>query len=249
MTDAFVIGHRGFPEVAPENTLVSFERAIAAGVRMVECDVALSQDGEVVVIHDDTLDRTTDGKGPVSARTLAELKALDAGAWFGRAFAGERIPTLAELLQLTRDRGVAINVEIKAEAVTRGKAAGGIEEKVAVLVAAAGMERATVVSSFEALAIARMREVHPRLPTAFLIDGKMARPAAEYAEKLACGALHLSARKNGESQVKGVKAAGLDVRLYTVNDPEMARRYWDWGVTAIFTDRVAEMLGVPGLTP
>src|SRR5215213_901611 len=89
-----IVGHRGAMGYAPENTLASFERAVALGVDAVECDVHLSADGVPVVIHDHTLDRTTDGHGLVADHTLAQLKALDAGAWRGAEFAGQRLPTL-----------------------------------------------------------------------------------------------------------------------------------------------------------
>jgi glycerophosphoryl diester phosphodiesterase len=100
-----IIGHRGAPRVAPENTLLAIARAFEAGATMVEVDVHLSRDGVPVIIHDDTLERTTNGKGPVSALSLGELKNLDAGAWMGTAFAGQRIPTLREVLEASKGRG------------------------------------------------------------------------------------------------------------------------------------------------
>src|SRR3990172_9877913 len=93
-----VIAHRGASGSCPENTLAAFRRAAALGADMIELDVQLTRDGEVVVIHDWTLDRTTSGTGPVRACSLAELRRLDAGAWFDAAFAGERVPTLGEVL-------------------------------------------------------------------------------------------------------------------------------------------------------
>src|SRR5262245_46332535 len=90
--DFLVIAHRGASSYAPENTLAAFDLALQMGVRHIELDVHLSRDGHLVVIHDDTVDRTTNGSGPVVHYTLAELQALDAGSWFGAAFAGERIP-------------------------------------------------------------------------------------------------------------------------------------------------------------
>jgi len=100
-----IIGHRGAPRVAPENTLLAITRAFEAGATMVEVDVHLSRDGVPVIIHDDTLERTTNGKGDVSALSLAALKKLDAGAWMGAAFAGQRIPTLREVLEAARGKG------------------------------------------------------------------------------------------------------------------------------------------------
>ena len=100
-----IIGHRGNPEEAPENTLASIDAAFAVGCDLVEIDVRLSRDGVAVIVHDDTVDRTTNGKGNVADLTLAELKALDAGSWKAERFAGERIPTLAEALGAARGKG------------------------------------------------------------------------------------------------------------------------------------------------
>lgn len=107
-----VLGHRGAMALRPENTLASFRHALDAGSDALECDVHLSADGHLVVLHDETLDRTTDGTGPVSAKTLAELRALDAGSRFDPAYAGERLPTLAEVLDLARGRAPVV-VEFK----------------------------------------------------------------------------------------------------------------------------------------
>src|SRR5207247_1736958 len=107
-----IVGHRGAMGYAPENTFASYERAVALGVDAVECDVHLSADGVPVVIHDHTLDRTTDGRGPVRDHTLEQLKRLDAGAWRGAEFAGQRLPTLDELLGWCASR-VPLPIELK----------------------------------------------------------------------------------------------------------------------------------------
>ena len=107
-----IMGHRGAMGHAPENTMASFRKAVELGVEAIELDVHLSSDGKLVVIHDETLDRTTDGQGPVVAKTLTELKALDAGSWYKPEFAGERIPTLEEVLDWARDR-VPVVIEVK----------------------------------------------------------------------------------------------------------------------------------------
>ena len=114
-----VIAHRGFSGAAPENTIASVRAAINVGADMAEIDVTLTSDGYIVVIHDETLDRTTDGSGEVFQFTLAELQELDAGSWFDRSFAGEPIPTLDQVLDEVEGR-ILLNVEIKSEAVDRG---------------------------------------------------------------------------------------------------------------------------------
>ena len=142
-----VIGHRGHSAAAPENTMVAFEAAVAAGADMIELDVTLSRDGRLAVIHDETLDRTTDGAGPVSARSLAELRALDAGAWFGPAFAGQRLPLLEEVLEAFGSR-VLVNVEIKPEA-ARVPSPEPAARMVAAMVRDMGLRQRVMVSSFD----------------------------------------------------------------------------------------------------
>ena len=162
-----VIAHRGFSGAAPENTLAAFEKAIEVGADMFELDVLLSRDGRVVVIHDDTLDRTTDGEGKVAAFTLAELKKLDAGSWFSAEFAGERIPTLEEALRLAKGC-ILVNVEIKTEAVGRGVVAKALE-----VIDELDMKDNVVISSFDPTALAKARELHPGIRTASLFDAEL----------------------------------------------------------------------------
>ena len=115
-----VIAHRGFSGAAPENTLAAFKKAMEVDSDMMELDVRFSKDGQVVVMHDDTLDRTTNGRGKVSDYTLKELKQFDAGSWFAPQFAGEQIPTLVEVLEFAKGR-IPVNFEIKDESPSRYK--------------------------------------------------------------------------------------------------------------------------------
>jgi glycerophosphoryl diester phosphodiesterase len=110
-----VIAHRGHCIAVPENTLEAYRRAIELGTEMIECDVNMTRDGELVMIHDWTLDRTTDGSGPVRALTLAEVRELDAGSWFGPEFRGLRVPTTADAIQLGREAGISMCFEVKGD--------------------------------------------------------------------------------------------------------------------------------------
>ncbi len=121
------IAHRGASAYYPENTMESFQGAIAMGADMIELDVQLTRDGEVVVFHDEKLTRCTNGKGRIADYTLVELKKLDAGSWFDKEYQGAKIPTLEEALSLCRDK-IAVNIEIKTEAVDEN-IRDGIEEK------------------------------------------------------------------------------------------------------------------------
>lgn len=239
-----LIAHRGFSGRAPENTLAAFELALEFGAPMIEFDVTLSRDGEVVVIHDDTLDRTTTGKGPVSALTLAELRALDAGSWFSPAFAGQRIPTLAETLDLIGDRAL-VNIEIKEEAVVplRGMDPGPtcIEAQVARIVneRGPGQVARTIISSFEPLALARLLDLAPEIATAALYNSKLQTGHTPRAILRSTGArcFNLSSREVTPAIVEACRAAGAPVFVYTVNDAATFRRLAVMGVHGVFTDR------------
>src|SRR5271169_4705269 len=155
----WVIAHRGASGVAPENTLAAFRRAAEIGAGFIETDLRFSRDARLVAVHDDTLDRTTNGKGPVAAKALEELRKLDAGAWFraqqpdGAAakFAGERIPTVEEVLAFGRERDLGLYLEIKAPG------ASGAEHAVVGAVRAANEVGRTVVLSFDSGVIERVR--------------------------------------------------------------------------------------------
>ena len=161
-----VIAHRGFSGAAPENTLAAVRAAIEVGADMVEIDVTLTSDGHIVVIHDETLDRTTTGSGRVSDFTLAELQRLDAGGWFAPRFAGERIPTLDQVLDEIEGR-ILLNVEIKSEAVERG-----VVTKVASAIRKRGMMEHVVVSSFSPTALQQMHFEAPEIRSAVLYNTK-----------------------------------------------------------------------------
>ncbi|MBI3894013.1 MAG: glycerophosphodiester phosphodiesterase, partial [Candidatus Wallbacteria bacterium] len=141
----WVIAHRGYSAVYPENTMRSFREAIAAGADAIEMDVQTTADGRLVVLHDDVLDRTSDGKGPVGALTLEQVKRLDAGRWKGARFAGERIPTLDEVLELSRGTGVGLVVEAKTPYALDPRLAGRIVE----LLDRAGVTSRTILQSFD----------------------------------------------------------------------------------------------------
>lgn len=166
----WVIGHRGASAIAPENTLSAFERAFRDGADGIELDVTLSKEGVPVVIHDDTLPRTTGTDGWVWSKSIFELKALDAGSWFGTSFANERIPTLAETLDLVRGKGI-VNVEIKSS--RQADRHGGpppreLARAVVAVVDAHADPDAIVVSSFDPRVLRHVSRRAPRLKRGFL---------------------------------------------------------------------------------
>ena len=224
---ALVIAHRGASGTRPENTLVSFRHAEALGAHMVELDVQLTRDDAVVVIHDWTLGRTTGGRGRVATRTLAELKKLDAGAWFAADYRGERIPTLQEVLDTI---ALPVNVELKA----RGD--DGLEARALEVVVEAGAQSRVVFSSFHPESLVRLRQRSPSAAIGVLTSEHRLARALRLAGRVGATALHI--RKDGVApgEVLAAVAQGLEVRAWTVNDPEEFARLADAGVSGVFTD-------------
>ncbi len=247
-----VIAHRGCSGSAPENTLAAFRAAAQVGADMVELDVQPSRDGAVMVFHDEALDRTTDGRGPLAARTLAELRALDAGSWFDARFAGERIPTLAEALAALGPT-LPVNVEVKPEAVD-DRVEGGFVARVVDELRAAGFVERTLLSSFDSRALAQARALEPGLRRSQLYDASAHAgvPPAELLGRHGARTLSLAARQVRPGVVADVHAAGGLVLVYTVNELAAARRLAGRGVDGVFTDHPERLLaglragGAPG---
>ena len=232
-----VIAHRGFSGAAPENTMAAFGKAIEIGADMIELDVLLTSDGELIVIHDDTVDRTTGGEGRVASFTLEEIRRLDAGSWFSPEFSSERLPTLAEVLDLVRGK-ILLNVEIKTEAVT-DRTEGGIVEKVVRLVNEMGMRGEVVISSFDARAVRQARELDATFRTAVLYNdnAQSGQSPAAIVRDLDANGFNMSRRQVDADIVKECHAAGFPVAVYTVNDLETMKEMIGIGVDALFTNQ------------
>ena len=222
-----IIAHRGASGTCPENTLVAFARAAALGAHMVELDVQLTRDGAVVVMHDWTLERTTDGSGAVCDRTLAEIRGLDAGAWFGSAFRGTRVPTLAEVLAAV---GLPVNVELKPVG------DDGLEARALAVVESAGALARVVFSSFDAGALERLRACAAGATLAVLWDAGPVADAVGRARRVGARALHLRKDRTTPDALAAAAAAGLPVRAWTVNERGEMDRLVAAGVEGIFTD-------------
>lgn len=168
------IAHRGFSGKYPENTLLAFQKALDAGADGIEFDVHLSKDGELVIIHDELLDRTTDATGPVQSLTLRELKKLDASASYTGVYGRNEIPTLEEYFQLIEGRNILTNIEIKTGVIWYP----GIEEKVLAMVDRFGRRKEVVISSFNHFSVLRMKELAPDILCGFLEESRIIGPAA-----------------------------------------------------------------------
>lgn len=228
-----VIGHRGFSAAAPENTLASFKKAMEVGVDMIELDVHLSKDGQVVVIHDDTLNRTTNGKGKVAGYTLNELKQLDAGSWFGSQFSGERIPTLREVLELTRGQ-VSLCIELKGgdlgQYTLKDLADRSLQE-----VEKAAMLSQVLFASFDLSAIERIREKNPGIPVALIYSRSWSSPQ-EVTGGRPIPVLSFRGTVLTQTNASKARLEGIKVLVWTLNAEEHMEHFLKIGVDGIITD-------------
>jgi glycerophosphoryl diester phosphodiesterase len=220
--------------VAPENTLAAFRRAVEMGAEYIETDLQLSRDARLVVLHDDTLQRTTDGHGPVAARTLEELRRLDAGAWFaggnGRErFAGERIPTVEEVLAFGREHDIGLFLEIKAP-----RASGAEHAVVAALHAASALLRSNVIS-FDLGVLERLRRIEPILVLGHLFSERSQDTVARAVDAGVRTVLPRADRVTPDL-VAEAKRHDLKVVTWTVNDPKQMKALIAEGVDGIMTD-------------
>jgi len=225
------IAHRGASGDghAPENTLAAFQMAIDIGVDGVECDVHCTSDGQVVVIHDHSLDRTTDSKGAIADLTLDEVKTADAGSWVDSQFTGQRIPTLTEVLKLTRGKVITV-VEIKQ---------ADIADKVIAEIENAGAAAEVVLISFHESALKDTQSINPKIPRAFLEGGRKAikkRPGIlELIQQAAeiGGALDLASKVITPQLVRESHQRGVAVWAWTVDDEAEMKQLAAMGVDAI----------------
>ena len=255
-----IIAHRGARSVAPENTLLAAQKGYEFGANMWELDVAVSSDGEIVVIHDDSLKRTSNAcevfpeRDPwrVHSFTLAELKGLDFGSFYTHTdpfqqivsgkispnelvqMKGLKIPTLTEALDLTHKLGWRVNIELKDLSGVIGDAS--IVEMVVKLVSDKGMQKEVIISSFNHRYLIRSKAADPEITTAALVEAPVIDPIALLqslgAQAYNPGIKHL----HDLEQIRVVREAGYDVNIWTVNETEMMRMLIDAGVSGIFTD-------------
>lgn len=227
-----VIGHRGAAAYAPENTLAAFNKAYTLGCRFIEFDVQLSKDKELIVFHDDTLNRTTNGQGPVNLSSAEYLHSLDAGAWYSAAFQGEKIPTFAEALKWLIHFDMCANVEIK---YTDDCAEAIVLSLLNHLQTWPKDKPSPLISSFNHEALALCREQDTRIPLGLLAQHWQS-SFLTLAQDLKCVSIHISSKAAKKSLISMLKDKGFLVYVYTVNQKQHALRLFDWGVDAVFSD-------------
>lgn len=241
-----IFAHRGLSAIAPENTLAAIVPCAKHGVTWFETDVDIIGDGTPVLLHDTSLDRTTNRSGSMYNLTKADLETVDAGAWFGKEFAGERIPTLAQLVDAMNEHQLNVNLEIKSNEQGAERTYQLIDAIIAEL-ARLDDDREVLVSSFNHLLLAEFKRRAPQYRTAVLFTADSLWPDWFSLMQLAgAEAIHIEDRNLTQPMIALGKKAGVEINVYTVNSRARANELFNWGVDGIFTDRAHEMIDLEG---
>ncbi len=222
-----ICAHRGASAYAPENTLAALRLAVDQGVPMSEIDVQLTADGVPVLLHDLTMERTTNGMGPLAGLNLAQVRGLDAGSWFGTKFAEERVPTLEVVIGALGDR-LQLNIELK------GQAGPELEQAVVKLVRHLGFERRCLLTSFDQARVDRLAASDPDLELGYIVGQGYWR---EEMLRAPVAVLSLNRALVTAERVQAAQACGKEVHVWTVDDPQDMRELKDLGVDVIISNR------------
>ncbi|UQZ35144.1 hypothetical protein C2I18_17395 [Paenibacillus sp. PK3_47] len=239
MNSIINFAHRGASAVCPENTMAAFRKSLELGATGIETDVQMTRDGGLVLIHDEKVDRTSNGKGYLKDQTLAEVRQLDAGSWFGPEFKVEPFPTLEELLDLLKDRDTVLNIELKNGVFMYP----GMEEKVIAAVRKYGMSDRVILSSFNHYSLAHCKTLAPEIRTGILYGDGLYRPW-DYAKSLTADALHAYLPTVRPGFVSEAAQNGIAYHPWTVNDPAQMQALIDMQVSGIITDHPDVLAGL-----
>lgn len=228
-----IFAHRGMSGHAPENTMAAFRMAVELGCKAIELDVQLTADGEVVICHDETVDRTTNGTGLLHTYSLSELQKLDAGRWFDERFAGERIPTLEEALTFFKHADVTVNIELKNIPIPYA----GIEKKVVELVNRYAMRERVIISSFDHLCLQRVAAIDPFVRLGVLLGDRLVHPW-RYVRILPFSvySIHPHYSFVDEAYIIESHKLGYKVIAYTIDDVEWYQKYAGLGIDGVFSN-------------
>lgn len=228
-----LIGHRGVARYAPENTIESIQAAADMGIKWVELDVKLTRDGVPILFHDDTLDRTTNGGGPVATRSFADLQDLEAGSWFSHGFSGIKIPSLEEAVDVLLERRLGVNFEIKPCPGREVETAQAMMD----LLSRIWDDRETIlISSFSCVSLDVVCDMTPDFPRGMLLDTFWPENWAALADHLTPETINVDAGAITREQVEALIEYGKPILAYTVNEPDQARRLRGWGIDGFFSD-------------
>ena len=231
-----IYAHRGMSALAPENTLSAFKKCADHEVKWFELDVDVIADGTVIVCHDSTLDRTTNKTGYYYGFTKNDLCNIDAGSWFSEEFTGEKLPTLAQVIDLMNEKELNANIEIKGcEAGKKyaEKLVDGVVEQISRL----NSERKVIVSSFNHLILADFKSKAPHIPVACLWEARNVYPDWHTVmEIVGADYVHIEDKFVTNDIVKLVNSKGYGLNVWTVNDIDRAKELFQWGADGVFTD-------------
>lgn len=233
--------HRGASAYYPENTMISFEKALEMGATGIETDVQLTKDGVLVLIHDEMVNRTTNGNGLVKDYTFSELNRLDAGTWMGEEFTGIKIPTVEELIYLTLDKNIIINFEIKNGIVIYED----IEQKLIDLIYKHKMDHNVILSSFNHYSVAKCNKISKGINTGVLYMEGIYKPY-NYAKTVGANAIHPYFHAINEEVIKHTKKHKVEINVFTVDDEEKMKFFLDMKVDGIITnypDKLHKIMG------
>jgi len=235
-----IIGHRGAAEYAPENTRESILTAFDMGVKWVEVDVKLTKDGVPIIFHDDELDRTTDGAGLVANTLYEDIKTLDAGSWFGPSFAGAKILTLVEFLDILEEKGMSANLEIKP---CPGREKETAEVVMDYLTRCWDEPDRILISSFSHVSLEVAMDMADYYPRGFLLDEVWPDNWQELAKHLDVSVVSFNGHTVTREDVEDAIDFGKPITAYTINDAQKARQLQGWGVDGFFTDAPDVLVG------
>jgi glycerophosphoryl diester phosphodiesterase len=232
-----IVAHRGGGKLAPENTLAAIDVGARYGHTMIEFDAKLSRDGKIFLLHDDTLERTSNGWGIAGHLDWDDLLKVDAGSWYSGEFKGESLPLLKDVAARCREHGMMANIEIKPTT--------GVDAQTGKVVALAARDlwqgmTPPLLSSFSVAALEAAQQAAPELPRGLLLD-EWRSDWRELTARLECVSIHLNHKLLDEARIAALKAAGLKILVYTVNNPQRAATLLRWGVDSICTDRIDEI--------
>lgn len=227
-----VYAHRGYSGKYPENTMLAFQKALEAGTDGVEMDVQLSRDGEVVIIHDETLDRTTSGTGYVKDYTLAELKKLDATKIFSGEFEKQEIPTFREFCDWLKGTDIVANVELKNSVIYYPE----MEKKCIDIIRSAGVEKKIIFSSFNHATLFKLKELAPDIPVGALVENAGLTYAGFYCGQFGFQYYHPDFELLSAEAVKECKDKGVGINVWTVNDLYSFEKLVEWDVDGVITN-------------
>ncbi|RAK18709.1 glycerophosphoryl diester phosphodiesterase [Anoxybacillus vitaminiphilus] len=234
-----IYAHRGFSGKYPENTMLAFQKAYDVGVDGIELDVQMTKDGEIVVIHDERIDRTTNGIGYVKDFLYKQLRLFDAGSWFHDCFARQRIPALREVLEWVQnvDKKIMINIELKNNVIDYPH----LEEKLLKMIEQFQLEKQVILSSFNIRSMGKVRQLHPTIHIGTLFAG-VNESAIQSTKLVNAQAIHGDLSFVLSSEGKEAATQGMKLRVYTVNDAKVVPLLRNAKVSALMTDFPNELM-------